>query len=370
MNTTLRTLIVWLVLLALPFPGFASAAMLGCAAGHGARTVAAAAPHGDAHAEHMQAMATGMDHAAMAAMHDDAAGTHHGAGKCSACAACSIGAAIVPAPPCRRSRCTRRRPGRCPSPTATCLRSTWPCPNDLPASPSPDSPAVRSARGCAVSARAAVPIVSHEDVMTFARTLFRVAAPCLLAAAAHAAPAQPSIPAAAADAQVPAVRYVDAARYRAPAAAAASPDRGWREQNRIVGATNSMMLTMGGAGHGDAHAGHGAAAPAPASAPGHAGHGSAAAPDPHAGHAAGPSRIPIPHTGLPPLFRSRQPSRTPAIARTPCMEAARRMAAAPAAGDGRAGRTKRHSRSACGPSHGRRARSCFLRWLLQEGRAS
>ncbi|QNA88792.1 hypothetical protein G4G28_10320 [Massilia sp. Dwa41.01b] len=39
-----------------------------------------------------------MDHAAMAAMHDDAAGTHHGAGKCSACAACSIGAAIVPAP--------------------------------------------------------------------------------------------------------------------------------------------------------------------------------------------------------------------------------------------------------------------------------
>lgn len=100
MNSILRTLIVWLVLLAVPFPGFASAAMSGCAAGHASRSLAAPASQDhDAHAGHLEAMQAEHDHAAMmAGMHDADGDAQHGVGKCSACSACSIGAAIVPAP--------------------------------------------------------------------------------------------------------------------------------------------------------------------------------------------------------------------------------------------------------------------------------
>ena len=121
--------------------------------------------------------------------------------------------------------------------------------------------------------------------MTFVTTLFRVAALCLLAGVAHAAPA----PVAAADGSipVPATVYSPALSYQAAALEPASPDRAWREQNRIVAGYNAMMLTMGG------HAGHGTAAPDP-----HAGHTAmhgavlaqtsaapaAPAADPHAGH--------------------------------------------------------------------------------------
>jgi len=101
--------------------------------------------------------------------------------------------------------------------------------------------------------------------MTFATTLVRVAAPCLLAGAAHASP----VPAADPAAPVPPTGYRPAAVYRSPAPEPARPDLAWREQNRIVGAQDSMMLTMGGADH-DAHAAHGAHAghaPAAGSAP-------------------------------------------------------------------------------------------------------
>jgi hypothetical protein len=94
--------------------------------------------------------------------------------------------------------------------------------------------------------------------MTSAITLSRVAALCLLAGAAHASP----VPVSAADAgaPVPATVYAPAAQYRPAAPDTASPDRAWREQNRIVAAQNSMMLTMGGGAQDDdphaAHAGH------------------------------------------------------------------------------------------------------------------
>jgi hypothetical protein len=113
--------------------------------------------------------------------------------------------------------------------------------------------------------RAAFATTSFEDVMTFATTLVRVAAPCLLAGAAHASP----VPAADPAAPVPRTDYRPAAAYRSAAPEPASPDLAWREQNRIVGAQDSMMPAMGGAAP-DAHTAHAA----------HAGHGA------HAGHAA------------------------------------------------------------------------------------
>ena len=80
--------------------------------------------------------------------------------------------------------------------------------------------------------------------MTFATTLSRVAALCLLAGAAHAAPVSPSAsapaPASAADSSVPvpATVYTPAAGYRPAAAEPAGPAQVWREQNRIAaGAT-------------------------------------------------------------------------------------------------------------------------------------
>lgn len=107
--------------------------------------------------------------------------------------------------------------------------------------------------------------------MTSAITLSRVAALCLLTGAAHASPVPASTAAADARVPVPPTVYVPAARYQPAAPDAASPDRAWREQNRIVAAQNSMMLTMGGPAQGaDPHAGH--TGPAPAA-------------DPHAGHA-------------------------------------------------------------------------------------
>jgi hypothetical protein len=107
--------------------------------------------------------------------------------------------------------------------------------------------------------------------MTSVFTLSRVAGLCLLAGAAHASPVHVST-AADAGVPVPPTVYAPAARYQPAAPDAASPDRAWREQNRIVAAQNSMMLTMGGQAPGaDPHAGH-------------AGHAPAAAADPHAGH--------------------------------------------------------------------------------------
>lgn len=91
-KTVLKSLIVWVLLLAVPFQGFASATMLMCAPIQSA----SAAPH-DHHAM-LAAQGTGHHHAANAAAavghadaNDHSAG-HHAKGKCNACAACCFGA--------------------------------------------------------------------------------------------------------------------------------------------------------------------------------------------------------------------------------------------------------------------------------------
>jgi hypothetical protein len=83
--------------------------------------------------------------------------------------------------------------------------------------------------------------------MTFAATLARVAALCLLAGAAHALP----VPVADSSTPVPATVYRPAAAYRPAAPEPAGPALVWREQNRIVAAVDTMPAM-------DAHAGHGA----------------------------------------------------------------------------------------------------------------
>lgn len=90
MKTVLRTLLVWLVLLAVPFQGFAAAAMT-CAHGMGAVTAGqeAKAPcHGHA--------AQAAHDTAQNAMQDDDSG-HAQHKKCGNCAACSVGTAMAPA---------------------------------------------------------------------------------------------------------------------------------------------------------------------------------------------------------------------------------------------------------------------------------
>jgi hypothetical protein len=79
-KTFLRILIVWLALLAVPFQGFAAAAALGCAHSGPAQ---ATQPH------------VAMQHG-HACHHQDSAKPAQHDGKCSNCAACCAGAAIVP----------------------------------------------------------------------------------------------------------------------------------------------------------------------------------------------------------------------------------------------------------------------------------
>jgi hypothetical protein len=89
----LRSLMLWLVVLAVPLQGLAAATMLNCAAVHGPSSVALDhAGHGD------------HDHGSVAvAAHGEAAadaGTAHAADhKCSACAACHASAALPVAVP-------------------------------------------------------------------------------------------------------------------------------------------------------------------------------------------------------------------------------------------------------------------------------
>lgn len=87
--------------------------------------------------------------------------------------------------------------------------------------------------------------------MTFATTLSRVAALCLLAGAAHALP----VPVADSGAPVPATVYAPAAGYRPAPPEAAGPALVWREQNRIVAAGDAMPATHDHAAmHGAVHA--------------------------------------------------------------------------------------------------------------------
>lgn len=96
----LKSLIVWLLLLAVPFQGFASATMLVCAPMQSSAG-AAAAPHD--HRAMLAAQAMSQDHghhaahAAATAGHGDST-DHPSAGhsKCNSCAACCFGAAMPP----------------------------------------------------------------------------------------------------------------------------------------------------------------------------------------------------------------------------------------------------------------------------------
>jgi hypothetical protein len=103
-KSIVRSLLVWLLLLALPFQAFASASMLP-SAGHAVAAEAETVhegPAADMPPCHRQMMkATGQDHTArpaMASMHDDHAG-QHAKGKCGTCAACCVGAAMAPGLP-------------------------------------------------------------------------------------------------------------------------------------------------------------------------------------------------------------------------------------------------------------------------------
>lgn len=83
-------MIVWLALLAVPFQGLASAAMLPCAPLPQAPAVAGHALH----EHHDMAAAERHDGTGAHAQHDNASHTHHG--KCSTCASCCVGAAMAP----------------------------------------------------------------------------------------------------------------------------------------------------------------------------------------------------------------------------------------------------------------------------------
>ncbi len=114
MNTLIRSLLVWLLVLALPVQGLAAAGMLTCAARH----AQASAPYDAQPETASRTTASGHDHAAMLraaggatamADHGDAppdaragghgnggahqGGEHHGGGSC---ASCCIGAAMAP----------------------------------------------------------------------------------------------------------------------------------------------------------------------------------------------------------------------------------------------------------------------------------
>lgn len=88
-RTFLRYLLVWLMLLALPFQGIASAAMLSCAQG----TMPHPAPAAAMDEGHCHEPAPAL--AAPVAQHGDA---HDHDGRCSACADCCVGAVLAPAP--------------------------------------------------------------------------------------------------------------------------------------------------------------------------------------------------------------------------------------------------------------------------------
>lgn len=94
MNILVKSLIVWLMLVAIPFQGFASASMLLCAPMQAPAMEMAASTDHDHHAM-LMAQAMEPDSAAPADGHD--AANHHDGGKCNTCASCCFGAAMAPA---------------------------------------------------------------------------------------------------------------------------------------------------------------------------------------------------------------------------------------------------------------------------------
>jgi hypothetical protein len=107
-----KSLIVWFLLLAVPFQGFASATMLFCVPleSPASTTISGSVPapdHDHDHDHDHAAMLTGEhaqhdhhaqdDHAlGQHDSHDGTSGSHHDGGKCNSCAACCFGAAMGP----------------------------------------------------------------------------------------------------------------------------------------------------------------------------------------------------------------------------------------------------------------------------------
>lgn len=93
MRSVFHTLLIWLMLLAVPVQGFAAASMLSCEP----IIVSNAVPadnYSDGHAHHHDhaQMSAGVDHTHH---HQQNSSNHHAAGKCGACAACCIGASMT-----------------------------------------------------------------------------------------------------------------------------------------------------------------------------------------------------------------------------------------------------------------------------------
>jgi hypothetical protein len=97
----LKSLIVWLMLVAIPFQGFASATKLVCAPMQSSPQIAkmaeASAGHHDHHATVNAAQLDEPDHhtATQADSDDHTAAHHHTGGKCNSCATCCFGAAMA-----------------------------------------------------------------------------------------------------------------------------------------------------------------------------------------------------------------------------------------------------------------------------------
>lgn len=98
MNILLKSLVVWLMLVALPFQGFASASMLLCAPMQPpAMATSSVAMTAMGHDHHAMMMAQAMEHASAAPADGHDAAHHHDGGKCNTCASCCFGAAMAPA---------------------------------------------------------------------------------------------------------------------------------------------------------------------------------------------------------------------------------------------------------------------------------
>jgi hypothetical protein len=103
----IKTLLLWLLLAALPLQGYAAASMLPCQGGHGAPARIAGQPQrqADGAAHHHAASArqvAASGHCAMPTQHHqdhqdhpDHCGADAGNAKCSSCAACCVGAATA-----------------------------------------------------------------------------------------------------------------------------------------------------------------------------------------------------------------------------------------------------------------------------------
>jgi len=103
MRLRFRIALTWLLLLALPLQGFAAATMINCGPNHHRMMVAAMADTTDAHehaaaGQHHHEMGSAADHHDAVSNDGDAASMHHldklMKFKCSACAACCMGAAM------------------------------------------------------------------------------------------------------------------------------------------------------------------------------------------------------------------------------------------------------------------------------------